>query len=467
MNKNRLVANTLSGWSKTTHSASKIYSPTNYQEIIEIFKSALKDNFTISLLGGMRSYSDNFLNSEISIDMKHFNNVLALNESQLLVQSGVTFYKIADFLEDKKMMVEVIPGSGHVTIGGAISNNIHGKNAYKSGFFGNHVIEITYIDLSNFKIKKCSRTIDSKIFYSIISGLGVLGVVIEILINLKKIDFPTVTENKIVVKDIDNLFNRIEEIEEYSDYLIASIDLSSGLGNKSFAKLSYSKLTNIISKEKKTLNVFKILGSYKIIRPLFSFKPTYKLIEKLFGLYSSGFISRKNGKINNVYKSHYLNDVFLPEYNYYFKDGFFEYQCNIPEKNAKKFYEYFVIELNKLNIKPLMTGLKSYSASKEKFLLSFQLEERSYGFTFDFPNLNTNELKDLFTKLNNEVIKLNGKVYYAKSACLNFREFQLMYGKKNIENFRVLKRQLDPNSLLVNNLYRRIFLEEKTLINEY
>ena len=120
--------------------------------------------------------------------MTKFNNVVALNQGQLLVQSGVTFYEVANFLSDKGLMMEVIPGSGHVTIGGAISNNIHGKNAYKSGFFGNHVVEITFIDLSSFKIRKCSRETDSQIFHSIISGLGVLGVVVEVLINLKKID---------------------------------------------------------------------------------------------------------------------------------------------------------------------------------------------------------------------------------------------------------------------------------------
>ncbi len=467
MNKRQIETNTLSGWSKTTSSSSKIYSPTKYEEIIEIFQSALKENLTVSILGGMRSYSDNFLNSEISIDMTKFNNVVALNQGQLLVQSGVTFYEVANFLSDKGLMMEVIPGSGHVTIGGAISNNIHGKNAYKSGFFGNHVVEITFIDLSSFKIRKCSRETDSQIFHSIISGLGVLGVVVEVLINLKKIDYLTVAENQIVVENIDDLFNTIERIEEQADYLIASLDLSSGLENKSFAKLSYSKLVNTQFKKKKSINLFKLLGNYRLIRPLFSFKFSYKLVEKIFGIYASGLLSSKKEKMNNVFESHYLNDVFLPEYNYYFKNGFFEYQCNVPKKNSKEFYEFFITEINRLKIKPLMTGIKSYSSAKEDFLLSFQLKEKSYSFTFDFPNIDTNQLKDLFSRLNKKIVKLNGKVYYAKTACLDFEEFESMYGKENIEIFKMLKSQLDPNSLLVNNLYKRIFLEEELLKNEY
>lgn len=467
MNKRQISTKPLSGWSKTTFTTSKVYSPSMYEDIIQIFESAFKEQLSISILGGMRSYSDNFLNSEISIDMRNFNNVIALNESQLLVQSGATFYEVADFLSNKGHMMEVIPGSGHVTIGGAISNNIHGKNAYKSGFFGNHVVEITYIDLSSFEIKKCSREVDSQIFHSIISGLGVLGVVIEVLINLKNIESLTVIENQIVVENIDDLFNTIERIEEQADYLIASVDLSSGLTNKSFAKLSYSKLVNTPYKEKKSINLFKILGNHRLIRPLFSFKFSYKIIEKIFGIYASGLLSNKKEKVNNVFESHYLNDVFLPEYNYYFKNGFFEYQCNVPKKNSKEFYEFFITEIDRLKIKPLMTGIKSYSAASEDFLLSFQLKENSYSFTFDFPNIDTNQIKDLFSRLNKKIVKLNGKVYYAKTACLDFEEFEAMYGKKNIEIFKILKSQLDPNSLLVNNLYKRIFLEEELLINEY
>ena len=75
--------------------------------------------------------------------------------------------------------------------------------------------------------------------------------------------------------------------------------------------------------------MFKILGNHKLIRPLFSFKLTYKLIEQLFGIYASGYLANKKEDTKNVFESHYLNDVFLPEYNYFFKNGFFEYQCNI------------------------------------------------------------------------------------------------------------------------------------------
>ena len=463
----KVAKNRLSGWSNTTYSTSRTYYPTTYEEIIEIFKFALSNNLTVSIVGGMRSYSDNFLNSEISININNLKKIIELNRNELLVQSGVTFYEIIEFLDNKGLMTEVIPGTGHVTIGGAISNNIHGKNAFKSGFFGNHVNEITYINLSSFKIEKCTREKNRDIFYSIISGLGVIGVILEVKINLKEIKHLTVSENHISVNNINNLLTKINEIEKEADYLIASIDLSSNLKKNSFAKLSYSKLANIESKKREKVKAFKILGNHKLIKPLFSFKLTYKLFEQLFGIYASGYFSFKKEGNKDLFESHFLNDVFLPEYNYFFKNGFFEYQCNIPKRNAKKFYDFFLSEVKNLGIKPLMSGLKSYSGAKESFLLSFQLDEESYGFTFDFPNIDSFKLKNFFNILNEKVITLNGKVYYAKTACLNFNEFELMYEKENINQFKKIKKELDPNNLLVNNLYKRIFLQEESLENEY
>lgn len=467
MQKIKVAKKKLTGWSNTTYSDSNTYQPTSYEEIIEVLKFALSKNLTVSILGGMRSYSDNFLNSQLSIDTSLFNKMIDLHENELTVQAGATFYEVADFVKNKGFMLEVIPGSGHVTIGGAVSNNIHGKNAFKSGFFGNHVIEISFINLSNFRIEKCSRDHNPNIFSGIISGLGVIGIILEVKIKLKKIDYFTVTEKNVVLKKIENLFIKINEVEKDADYLIASLNLSSTLAKGSFAKLTYSKVSELPVKRKARLKFFPNFLSDWLIKLFFRFKLTYKLIEQLFGIYSSGLFSSKQDTITDLYDSHYLNDVYIPKYNHFFKNGFFEYQCNIPKKNALDFFTFFQNEVKKINIKPLMTGLKSYSAAKENFLLSFQLDENSYGFTFDFPNVDSNELKSFFKVLNKKVINLGGKVYYAKTACLDLKEFKLMYDEDQIKMFIEIKNQVDPNNLLMNNLYRRIFLGEESLKNEY
>ena len=80
-----------------------------------------------------------------------------------------------------------IPGSLDVTIGGCIGNDVHGKDTFKFGNFGENVIEIEVI-LSDKKIIKCSREVNEEIFKSVIGGLGLIGIITKVKLKLKKIN---------------------------------------------------------------------------------------------------------------------------------------------------------------------------------------------------------------------------------------------------------------------------------------
>ena len=83
-------------------------------------------------------------------------------------------------------MFPVLPGIRYASVGGCLSNNVHGKNVYKNNYFGNHVESLKVI-LSNESILFCDRSKNSDLFFSIISGLGLIGFVCEITLNLEEI----------------------------------------------------------------------------------------------------------------------------------------------------------------------------------------------------------------------------------------------------------------------------------------
>ena len=64
---------------------------------------------------------------------------------------------------------------------------------------------------------------------------------------------------------VEEIKNKIDETEEEADYLIASIDLSSSIKKNSFAKLSYSIISNVNSKKNKEFILFKLLGYNKLL----------------------------------------------------------------------------------------------------------------------------------------------------------------------------------------------------------
>ena len=57
----------------------------------------------------------------------------------LRCEAGVLFSEILDFAVPRGWFLPVTPGTRYVTVGGAIANDVHGKNHHRAGTFGEHV----------------------------------------------------------------------------------------------------------------------------------------------------------------------------------------------------------------------------------------------------------------------------------------------------------------------------------------
>ena len=99
-----------------------------------------------------------------------------------------------------------IPGGDNVSIGGCIGNDVHGKDTFKFGNFGENIIELEVI-LANKKIIKCSKTKNTEIFRSIVGGLGLIGIIIKVKIRLKKISEIYQTDHFVCLNYKDTIKN--------------------------------------------------------------------------------------------------------------------------------------------------------------------------------------------------------------------------------------------------------------------
>src|SRR5277367_4311225 len=63
----------------------------------------------------------------------------------LRCEAGVTLAEILDFAVPRGFFLPVTPGTKYVTVGGAIANDIHGKNQHVAGTFGNHVLSLQLV----------------------------------------------------------------------------------------------------------------------------------------------------------------------------------------------------------------------------------------------------------------------------------------------------------------------------------
>ncbi len=72
------------------------------------------------------------------------NRLLAFDPATgvLTAEAGITLAQILDFAVPRGFFLPVSPGTKYVTLGGAIANDIHGKNHHVAGTFGSHVTRL-------------------------------------------------------------------------------------------------------------------------------------------------------------------------------------------------------------------------------------------------------------------------------------------------------------------------------------
>ena len=158
----------LSNWSETIIKETKVYEPKNINELSSLYK-----NNHIIPVGGNNSYGDCiFDKSRQSISTKNFNKIIKfdIKKNFIDVQSGVILKDLINFLLQKNFIIQSLPGTYSATIGGCISCNVHGKDAFKNGTFSNNIISLKVLNLKN----KIVRIKKKKIYQYILELMGLM-----------------------------------------------------------------------------------------------------------------------------------------------------------------------------------------------------------------------------------------------------------------------------------------------------
>jgi len=454
------------GWSKSVYANSEVSYPESIEDIFKVISKSKEKKKSIAIRGAGLSYGDNTLNisgtvlcTEKMNDIIHFDSIIG----QIVVQSGVTIEDVYLHCISHGWLMPVLPGSRYVTIGGALGNNIHGKNCEQEGNIGEHVLSFKIV-LSSEEVLECSREENSDIFYTAISGLGLIGVIVEITLKMKKVLSNYIHGQSKRAKSIEHLIDLYEDTISKSDYSIATIDAISkgkslGKGVIHFGSFiengDYSVKNHKISEKR----VFKFLPRFLLI----IFARTYfgnKVIEYFFRLHSAGytnFLPNKK-KIFSFSEYHFLMDSILPDYNLFSKDGFYEYQVLIPKRFAKEGLKRLIEITHKYGYYSTMTSLKAYRKQSESFVKSFELD--GYGITLDINKVpkDVSRQRDMFIEMNDLVLSYKGKQHLAKTPIILKEQFESMY--PSYEKLQECKLKYDKENLFNNDMCRRIFKED-------
>lgn len=409
-------------------SAPQVIKPNNYEDLLKNLKKHKKLGKVLPI-GLMRSYGDSCLIKEgLLLDMTEFKKINSFDEQSGLinVQAGISLDELLKFIVPKGWFIPTSPGTKYVTIGGAIANDIHGKNHHKFGSFCNSVKKIKVLSTDG-KLQLLEDP-DDEMFKATCGGLGLTGLILEAEIELAEIKSSYLNVETIKFNNLEEFFEIEKQSIENYEFTVSWIDLtneSKYFGRGLFQRANWADDNN-----------FMPHSSFKIPIPFgVGFNLVSKKLMKLFNfLYFSKNLKKKTKEKTHYGTFFYPLDVLRGWNKLYGKNGFSQYQFVLPEENSKAGLDEMLEVLKNDKFMPRLCVLKTFGKIPSLGHLSFPLKGTTLA--MDFP-VNIKKIKNLYSKLDEIVIKNGGRIYPAKDSFMNSKTFQSSY--KNFHKFKKFK----------------------------
>src|SRR5260370_29511786 len=106
--------------------------------------------------------------------------------------------------------VPVLPGTQFVTVGGAVTNDVHGKNHHETGTFGDHVRSLRLLRTDGQEIV-CGPDLRPDWFAATVGGLGLTGLIVEAELQLRQVPGPWLDAQAIAYSGLHEFFRLSEQ----------------------------------------------------------------------------------------------------------------------------------------------------------------------------------------------------------------------------------------------------------------
>ncbi len=353
-----------------------------------------------------RSYGDSCLNPDgvlwQTTGMDRFIQFDAAS-GLLVCEAGVLLRDIQRMAIPRGWILPVTPGTQMVTVGGAIANDIHGKNHHVRGSFGDHV-QLLQMIRTDGTIIECGPDLLPDWFAATVGGLGLTGVILSATIQLRRVVGPWLATETIPYDNLNQFFNLADESESEWEHTVSWIDCLSGNGRGLFMRGNPHDV-----------GVRPAPVSRKRTMPVV---PPVSLVNSLsLRPFNTAYFHLKKWKARSSV-SHYESFFYpldnLLEWNrMYGPRGFYQYQSVVPRAVGQDAVKEMLHEIARSGDGSFLAVLKTFGDRQPVGMLSFP--QPGVTLALDFPNRGGRTLK-LFDRLDRIVREAGGRIYPAKDA---------------------------------------------------
>ncbi len=415
------------------------------RHLLPLSKDALHEDWTWLPFGNGRSYGDschNDLGTLVQAPRHDTISAFDANTGIVRLGSGMLLADLLNFLANiqskQQWFPPVVPGTRFVTLGGALANDVHGKNHSKMGTFGQHVRSFTLLR-SDGSETTCSREVNAQLFNATIGGMGLTGFVREIELQLMVVPSHHISAQNTPFSGLHEFMELTEHVEREHHYSVAWVDsLATGkhLGRGIMITGDHAPFDGVTSYDHPRLSI--------------PFTPPFPLVAglplRLFNTAYNWSKSRQRAKTIVTPQSFFFPLDAIGAWNrLYGPRGLYQHQCVVPYENAQSVIGELLTASQMAGAGSFLTVLKRFGAANSPGILSFP--QPGYTLTLDFPNRGQ-KTAVLLQRLDEIVTAAGGRVNPYKDQRMSAQTFQ-----SGFPHWERLEAHRDPS--VSSNFWRR------------
>ena len=461
----------LTGWGRTAPTSAQLLVTPDVEVIVRAVKQVADANSDapshlrrgVIARGLGRSYGDVAQNAGgLVVDMTALNQIHVIDPTTATVEvdAGVTLDALMRAALPYGLWVPVLPGTRQVTIGGAIGNDVHGKNHHSAGSFGDHVasMEVLVADgrILTLTPGGSPDDPDASIFWATVGGVGLTGIVLRATLNMTRTESAYFIADGVVTHTLE------ETIAVHSDGSEADYDYSSAW----FDAISPSPKLGRAAISRGSLATLDQLREYapKLVSDPLAFraKPFFDLPD----VFPNGLANKLTfSALGNLWYAKSVNyrhnvqtltgfyhplDRFGEWNRAYGSDGFLQYQFVVPPDAVGEFSQ-LIADIQRSGHYSFLNVFKLFGKGNEA-PLSYPMA--GWNVAVDFPI--KDGLEKFLAGLDARILEFGGRLYTAKDSRVDAAVFHAMYPR--IDSWIATRRRIDPQGVFVSDLARRLEL---------
>ena len=458
------------GFGMSVGGPAKVLRPQSVEQVADAFAEVQRLGEPLALRGAGCSYGDASTNNHGHVlDLTHMNRILSFDSQTgvAVCEPGVTVRDLWRRAIGHGYWPRVVSGTMQVTMGGAAAMNIHGKNNYQLGSFGEGVRSFELMTPKG-ELVRCSREANPELFHAAIGGFGMLGCFTKLEIETKPVHSGRLRVSGIVAKDLEHNFEIFEDMHGEADYLVSWVDLhakGAALGRGLMHRADQMKP----GEDPEGLRLLDPCLQ-DVPATLFGVVPKAWLWPGMWAAVKLGQVGlvnalkfaagareeRQSPYLQTHGAFHFLLD-YVPRWQWMTKPGgLIQFQPFVPKDAAPRVMRQLIEFCQRAGHVPYLGVLKKHKP--DPFLMTHAVDGYSMAMDICVSNryAKRHSLWRTCQEMADLVLDAGGRFYYAKDAVLMSSSFPRVHGEEAVQEFRALKQAWDPDRLFQTDLSRRM-----------